>query len=423
MIRRGSKITLITCVTVALVVSGAGLAAATTSQSASTQWNLNGSNSVNVTYDGSGYVYSVTFTQSGSSLSGTLTDSYYPTRGPVSGTVSGDSVTFTFNYPSGSVQGTRTYTGTISSAGAVSGNWSQTGSEVPDNGTWTLGTNAVPVTTSPPTPTCGDTEHYTVITQYAGEPTLPELFTDKIDFSWCAAPGSPPQIFAGSQTPTVEESGFHPSGILLALYNTAGITFTVTPATAPNPAVISGATSASVTASGLSYNLSLNLGQDLIALIPSALLARLGLKLLPFLRTGQLARARTQLAALWAGAAAATATALRNGFGLPAWVARSLAKFGLDKLVSAVKGYAEQFAAQAAASLAALGQNPTLTRVVSALESAIKTIAGALTFTTELWGPRITATVNPGDQTPAVTDKDSYKDPFIDVRKLDVMTR
>jgi len=124
-----------------MVVSGAGYAAAAPVSFAaqrtagavvipdSTRWDVSGDNSVDVTYDGTGYVYSVTFVESGSTLSGTLDDSYCPTSGPVSGTVSGDDLTFTFAYPAGSVQGTRTYTGTISSAGAVSGTWTQTGSE------------------------------------------------------------------------------------------------------------------------------------------------------------------------------------------------------------------------------------------------------------------------------------------------------
>jgi hypothetical protein len=144
------------CLVAALAVTGAGAAAAAPASLAapktvgavvvpdSTQWDVSGDNSVDVTYDGTEYVYSVTFVQSGSTLSGTLDDSYYPTSGPVSGTVSGDDIRFTFDYPAGSVQGTRTYTGTISSAGAVSGTWTQTGSESPDNGTWSLADNAVP---------------------------------------------------------------------------------------------------------------------------------------------------------------------------------------------------------------------------------------------------------------------------------------
>ncbi len=114
----------------------------------SQQWDLNGANEVDVAYDGSTFVYSVTVTQNGSCLSGTLDDPYYPTSGPISGTVSGDSITFTFSYPSGSIQGTRTYTGTISQSGVASGTWTQTGDESPDNGTWTLADKATTPTPS-----------------------------------------------------------------------------------------------------------------------------------------------------------------------------------------------------------------------------------------------------------------------------------
>jgi hypothetical protein len=162
---RGPKVMLwASCAAAALILSGAGTAfaapvgltpqkaeSAVTSQSdcnssETEQWNLNGTNSIDAVYDGITYVYSATFTENGNCLTGTLDDSYYPTSGPISGTINGDSVTFTFDYPSGSVQGTRTYTGTISQSAAVSGTWSQTGSESPDNGTWTLAQPATAAT-------------------------------------------------------------------------------------------------------------------------------------------------------------------------------------------------------------------------------------------------------------------------------------
>jgi hypothetical protein len=138
------------------VTAPAGFAAQQASQagSSSSQWNLGGSNSIDVGYDGTSLVYTVSFTQSGSSLTGTLDDPYYPTSGSITGSVSGSSVTFTFDYPSGSVQGTRTYTGTISSSGAVSGTWTQTGSESPDNGTWSLASNATAGSGSSPSAAC-----------------------------------------------------------------------------------------------------------------------------------------------------------------------------------------------------------------------------------------------------------------------------
>jgi hypothetical protein len=144
--RRGlKKLLLICCLGTLLAAVFAGGAAASAAPSASgcsetqtQQWNLTGENEFDVAYDGAAFVYDATFSQEGSCLDGTLNDSYYPTSGPISGTLTGDSVTIVFDYPAGSVQGTRTYTGTISQSGAVSGSWTQTGDESPDNGTWTL---------------------------------------------------------------------------------------------------------------------------------------------------------------------------------------------------------------------------------------------------------------------------------------------
>jgi hypothetical protein len=170
MIRRGLAVTLCTCAVATTVVYGArpaaaapvsdaahniaGAITASRADAGSSQWSLAGSNSIDIGYDGTSLVYTVTFTQTGGDLSGTLDDPYYPTSGSLSGSVSGDSVTFTFSYPAGSVQGTRTYTGTISGSGAVSGSWTQTGSESPDNGTWSLASNAVLESSSPPTQAC-----------------------------------------------------------------------------------------------------------------------------------------------------------------------------------------------------------------------------------------------------------------------------
>jgi hypothetical protein len=109
------------------------------------QWNLNSGrnrNTVVLTYHGGTYRYSINLTQEGSCLSGSLTDAGYPVSGPISGTVSGNAVTFTFSYPRHSIQGTRTFAGTISS-GAVSGTWSESGTER-GSGSWTLANSAVP---------------------------------------------------------------------------------------------------------------------------------------------------------------------------------------------------------------------------------------------------------------------------------------
>jgi hypothetical protein len=289
-----------------------------------------------------------------------------------------------------------------------------------NSGSWTVQVTSAPSTPSP-SPTCDAAGYRTVVTQHAGVPELPELFTDKVTLTWCADPGSQPQIFSASQSPDVQDSGFTLSGILLELYKTAGLTFGVTPATAPDPATSGGSGSASVTASGLSFNQTLNLGQDLVALIPAGLLARAGLRLLPFLRSGQAARLSTELAAVWSAAVATIAAALARNFGLPQWAGKLLADFGLGKLLDTVKAHAEQFAAQAATSLAGLGRHPALTSVISTLQSAVKTAASALTFTKELWGPQITVTVASG-QHPSVNDRASYADLWINVQALHVTT-
>jgi hypothetical protein len=164
----------------ALVVGGAGVAGAATTSPAThsgsswggygcnpwawEQWNLNGSNDIKNNQFSPPYTYSVTFKQYGSCLSGTMTDSYYPTTGPIHGTIYGNHVTFSFTYPSGSIQGTRTFTGTIQAQwyrqwyrywtwngwrwvqrwtfrwqerGYVSGSWTETGSEGASS-TWYL---------------------------------------------------------------------------------------------------------------------------------------------------------------------------------------------------------------------------------------------------------------------------------------------
>jgi hypothetical protein len=171
-----SRTVLRTCaglaVAAGLVAGGAGVASAATVTPAATtasnhgfgcnpfagqQWNLNGSNTVNAVYKGTTYSYSITFKQFGSCLSGTMTDSYYPTTGPIHGTVRGNYVTFSFTYPAGSIQGTRTFNGYIHPqyyrqwyrqghrwhfrwvvrSGSVSGKWSETGSEQ-GSGTFSL---------------------------------------------------------------------------------------------------------------------------------------------------------------------------------------------------------------------------------------------------------------------------------------------
>jgi hypothetical protein len=112
------------------------------------RWNFNGYNTVDVSWNGGSYTYTVNFKQRGSCLSGWLTDPNIPNgpqTGPISGTVVRNQVTFSFTYTySGEVQGTRTYYGYIHNDGRVSGTFSQSGPQTPNNGTWSLANRVRP---------------------------------------------------------------------------------------------------------------------------------------------------------------------------------------------------------------------------------------------------------------------------------------
>jgi hypothetical protein len=115
------------------------------------RWNLNGKNTLTATFQGSDFTYTVKFRQAGSCLGGFLTDPYVQPSGltgPITGTIYKNYVTFSFDYGATSVQGLRTYVGTINKWGSVSGFWTQTGSQGPSTPnpqeTWSLGKNARP---------------------------------------------------------------------------------------------------------------------------------------------------------------------------------------------------------------------------------------------------------------------------------------
>jgi hypothetical protein len=137
-------------VAASLVTGGAGVASAATTSPAThsnfwygcnpwakERWNLNGQNTIENYQFGSPLSYSVTIKQYGGCLSGTMTDPYYPTTGPIHGAVYGNHVAIRFTYPAGSVQGTRTFTGTINRWGHVWGTWTETGTEAASS-TWSL---------------------------------------------------------------------------------------------------------------------------------------------------------------------------------------------------------------------------------------------------------------------------------------------
>lgn len=158
--RLGTKATIWACCAgpaiAAIILTGAGTASAQTANPAAhtistaehlpppfcdilqkERWNLNGFNTVDVTYVFHHFTYTVDLVQHGSCLSGWLHDPYFPVTEPISGTVNGNFVTFSFTYPS-FVEGTRTYTGSINHWGFVYGHWSQTGIAWPNFGGWSL---------------------------------------------------------------------------------------------------------------------------------------------------------------------------------------------------------------------------------------------------------------------------------------------
>jgi hypothetical protein len=93
-----------------------------------TGWNVSGGYTMDLLYLSNHYYYTLTLNQSGNTITGSLNDPYLPEKLPVNGTITGNSVEFSVNYPT-NYQGRRTFTGTINSSGVLSGNWNETGTE------------------------------------------------------------------------------------------------------------------------------------------------------------------------------------------------------------------------------------------------------------------------------------------------------
>jgi len=114
-------------------------------------WQLNGHNTVSLTYLGSTWTYKVQFStykvpiswqKQGELLTGMLTDKGLA-KGQqtlqVNGVIFGNYVVFSVVYPANSVgqQGVRTFSGTIDKHGNVTGSWTETGTEA-GSGPFTL---------------------------------------------------------------------------------------------------------------------------------------------------------------------------------------------------------------------------------------------------------------------------------------------
>jgi hypothetical protein len=253
--------------------------------------------------------------------------------------------------------------------------------------------------------------YQTTVTEYAGNDNgLPHLFSDKVTFSWCTDGNGHVQILSSSQDPTVEQSGFSFFGAQIALLKAVGLTFGVTPATAPTPAITNEPdfTSASTTASGLSFNEDLNLGQDLVALagsaIGGAITERLAAELVVLIRSGRLGSISATLLRSWGAIATSFGVWAAQDFGLPrSWATAWLKNLPIDEIVDEVKDLGTEFATTAAETLQALNTNVTLGNVIDAVQSAIQKIGSALDFTTVDWAPQITVTVN-GGRAPSADD-------------------
>lgn len=96
-------------------------------------WNVTGTYTFDAKYADKDWNYTVVLSQqTGSTVTGTLTDPYLPASNTLpitNGSLTGNTITFSVDYGSGSSQGIRTFTGTINSSGNMSGAWNETGPE------------------------------------------------------------------------------------------------------------------------------------------------------------------------------------------------------------------------------------------------------------------------------------------------------
>jgi hypothetical protein len=248
-------------------------------------------------------------------------------------------------------------------------------------------------------------DYRTAVTERAGTDNDRELFTDTVTFSWCA--GSGVQVTSSGQVAEVKKPGFGSlSGLHYKLLKIAGITFWATPASAPEPVIDNEPASASVTASGLTYDQEFDLGSDLADLLTTVLTDGLARPLVPLIRSGKLGALSIKLLHEWGTVVAKFDAFAAKHFGLPNWAANYLANLPIGKIKDAVAGLAGSFVSTLTQSLAALGHNATLAAVVSTLQAGIQQISAALDFITPLWQPRITVTVTADSAlAPAVSDE------------------
>jgi hypothetical protein len=102
--------------------------------------SLSGKYAMTIPYAGQnwGYTLHVREARNGD-LTGSLTDTAANVVLPLRGQLNGNVLTFDVSYPAGSVQGSRAFVAVLAPhAHTIAGVWVQTGSQSPDNGTFTM---------------------------------------------------------------------------------------------------------------------------------------------------------------------------------------------------------------------------------------------------------------------------------------------
>jgi hypothetical protein len=262
---------------------------------------------------------------------------------------------------------------------------------------------------------CTDT-YQTVVTEHAGAFTLPGLYTDAVTVDWCTDGHGHFQILSSSQAPAIQQGGFSISGEQIKQLSAFGITFGITPATAPVPAIDNTSlTDPSATASGVSFNGSFNAGLLLATVAAGFVTDGLAAELVLYARTGKLGLISIKALNWWGQQVVGPAMSYLTSHYLPGVVARWVTGKPISVLKSELSDLAGNFAALVTRSVETLGNNATLTSVINAIQSAIQQVASAVTYTLPLWAPQISVTIE-GSPTPPVDNAGTQTAFFINVQ-------
>jgi hypothetical protein len=235
------------------------------------------------------------------------------------------------------------------------------------------------------------------------------LFTDLVNFSWCAGADGQVQVTPGSglETPSVESGGLNfgggPSDFLnaleISLLDQVAITFSASPPALPT------VFENTVTASA-SFTEQFNAGLALVSNIDPAgkVVDRLAETLLPLLRHVNRSALGIPLSGGWSAILSEFNAWKAEDFGLPSWAADFVSSLPGSEVADDLADLSQEFVSSATTALQKLNQ-PTLTRVVTTLDSVIKQLSDALIFQVVLWQPRIFVIVSANPQ-PVVTVMD-----------------